>query len=121
MRQAGVAGLEGWLRTAWMPYTERIPQDDRETFIAEVAQHVQARCSTAADGAILLPMVNMEVEADKPELRRKVHPEGPRSGLRTLPGTSALAALQDVVWQGVGPVMLRRPAIRLRQLGFGGY
>lgn len=69
MRQAGVAGLAGWLRTAWMPYTERVPQDDREAFITEVAHRVEACCATAADGAILLPMVNLEVEADKPEPR----------------------------------------------------
>ena len=65
MRQPGVAGLESWLRTAWMPYTERVPQDDREAFIAEVARRVAARCGTE-DGTILLPMVNLEVEADKP-------------------------------------------------------
>jgi trans-aconitate methyltransferase len=65
MRQAGVEGLESWLRTAWMPYTERVPADDRALFVAEVARQVAARCQTDDDGSVLLPMVNLEVEADK--------------------------------------------------------
>jgi trans-aconitate methyltransferase len=66
MRQAGRAGLESWLRTAWMPYTDRVPPDDRALFVSEVAGRVEAQCGTAEDGAILLPMVNLEVEAEKP-------------------------------------------------------
>jgi trans-aconitate methyltransferase len=66
MRQAGRAGLESWFRTAWMPYTDRVPQDDRAVFVSEISRRVDARCVTAEDGAILLPMVNLEVEAEKP-------------------------------------------------------
>jgi trans-aconitate methyltransferase len=65
MRQAGVEGIESWLRTAWMPYTERVPADDRVLFVSEVAQQVAARCDVDNDGGVLLPMLNLEVEADK--------------------------------------------------------
>jgi trans-aconitate methyltransferase len=66
MRQAGVEGIESWLRTAWMPYTERVPADDRALFVGEVAKQVAARCEAEDDGNVLLPMLNLEVEADKP-------------------------------------------------------
>jgi hypothetical protein len=48
-----------------MPYTERVPADDRALFVAEVARQVATRCQTDDDGSVLLPMVNLEVEADK--------------------------------------------------------
>jgi trans-aconitate methyltransferase len=66
MRQQGVAGVESWLRTAWMPYTDRVPEDDRALFVTEVAHGVAERCGASDDGSILLPMVNLEIEARKP-------------------------------------------------------
>jgi hypothetical protein len=49
-----------------MSYTDRIPQDDRALFVSEVARGVKGQCVTAEDGAVLLPMVELEVEAEKP-------------------------------------------------------
>ena len=66
MRQPGLAGLESWLRTAWMPYTDRVPQDQRAAFVSIVAQQVIERYPAGVDGSVLLPMVNLEVEALKP-------------------------------------------------------
>jgi trans-aconitate 2-methyltransferase len=65
MRLAGKSGLEGWLRTTWVPYTDRIPTGQRSQFLEELAQRVQARCELDPNGEILLPMVNLEVEAKK--------------------------------------------------------
>ena len=63
MRLAELAALEGWLRTTWMTYTERIPEEGRAEFIREWAKRVADGCTPAEDGALLLPMVNLEVEA----------------------------------------------------------
>lgn len=121
MRQAGMAGLEGWLRTAWMPYTERVPYDDREAFITELAQRVEARCSTDGDGAIMLPMVNLEVEADKPIAARDSSIAAPCAAMPTVPGRRGYEALQNLVWLAFGRTLQRHPILRLGQLGFGGY
>jgi trans-aconitate 2-methyltransferase len=66
MRHADTTALEGWLRTTWMPYLERIPDDARAAFVTELAEGVGRGCDTAEDGSIILPMVNLEVEAEKP-------------------------------------------------------
>jgi len=65
MHHADVAALQGWIRTTWTPYLEPIPREHRDGFLAELAAGILDRCSTAEDGAILLPMVNLEVEAEK--------------------------------------------------------
>jgi hypothetical protein len=49
-----------------MPYTERVPADDRVLFVSEVAQQAAIRCDIGDDGSVLLPMLDLEVEADKP-------------------------------------------------------
>jgi trans-aconitate methyltransferase len=65
MHHANVQALEGWLRTTWMPYAERMAAAQRAEFVAKLAERVRLRCHTADTGAILLPMVNLEVEAEK--------------------------------------------------------
>ena len=65
MHLADQAALEGWIRTTWVPYANRIPEDQRAEFVAELAACVRAGCDTNEDGTILLPMVNLEVEAHK--------------------------------------------------------
>jgi len=65
MRHADAAALEGWLRTTWVPYTERIPEAERTEFLIELTGLVRRSCDTAEDGAILLPMVNLEIEATR--------------------------------------------------------
>jgi trans-aconitate 2-methyltransferase len=65
MRHAGIDALQGWLRTTWMPYLERIPSEAQAEFIAQLAEGVRNGCETNEDGAIVLPMVNLEVEAEK--------------------------------------------------------
>jgi trans-aconitate 2-methyltransferase len=64
MRHPTVQALEGWIRTVWVPYVERVAEDQRITFLRELTDRVLARCDTE-DGALLLPMVNLEVDANK--------------------------------------------------------
>jgi trans-aconitate methyltransferase len=63
MRHATPDALAGWLRTVWVPYTDRIPVADRLAFVNQLAARVEAACDRAEDGALLMPMVNLEVEA----------------------------------------------------------
>jgi trans-aconitate methyltransferase/RimJ/RimL family protein N-acetyltransferase len=65
MRLSDVAALEGWLRTTWMTYAERIPESERAEFVREWASRVAKDCALADDSALLMPMVNLEIEAEK--------------------------------------------------------
>jgi len=65
MVHEGAGSFPAWIRTTWLPYTERVPESLREEFIREiVAAHARIR-PTDADGSIHLTMVRLEVEATK--------------------------------------------------------
>ncbi len=63
MRQPGREGLAGWIRTTWLPYTERIPEELREEFIEEVVSLYLQRFPIDAGGLVHVSMVRLEVEA----------------------------------------------------------
>jgi trans-aconitate 2-methyltransferase len=65
MKQKGVDGLAGWIRTTWMPYTARLPEDRREPFIREAAARFIALHPLDAEGNATVGMVRLEVEAVK--------------------------------------------------------
>lgn len=62
----GKAGLCGWIRTTWLPYTERIPEQQRDEFIDMIASRYLQRKPLDADGKAHVDMVRLEVEARKP-------------------------------------------------------
>ena len=55
--------LEGWIRTTWLPYTSRVPEERRQAFIADLAAHYQERHPPDSAGAITVGLVRLEVEA----------------------------------------------------------
>jgi trans-aconitate 2-methyltransferase len=63
MRQDGLEGLAGWIRTTWMPYTERVPESRREAFIHEAAERYLDAHPPDAEGRVSVAMVRLEVEA----------------------------------------------------------
>lgn len=65
MTHDGKTGLEGWIRTTWLPYTQLIPKEQRDEFIEEVAANYLAKVPLAADGKAHVAMVMIEVEAEK--------------------------------------------------------
>lgn len=65
MTHDGKSGLEGWIRTTWLPYTLRIPTEQREVFIEEVCSKYLDKVPLAADGKAHVAMVMIEVEAEK--------------------------------------------------------
>ena len=65
MEHAGIEALKGWIRTTWLPYTERVPEEERESFIDIVSKKYIERYSTNSKGIINVQMVRLEVEAVK--------------------------------------------------------
>lgn len=63
MVHAGAAGLAGWVRTTWLPYTERVPETLRAAFIEEIVRRYVAAHPPDSTGGVHLDMVRLEVEA----------------------------------------------------------
>ncbi len=66
MPQAGAGGLATWIRTTWLPFTERVPESEREDMIQDVVKEYVNRFPADAAGNVHLKMVRLEVEALKP-------------------------------------------------------
>jgi trans-aconitate 2-methyltransferase len=56
-------GLAGWLRTTWLPYTQRLPADQRERFVQGILGRYLNQCPPDAAGRTHVRMVRLEVEA----------------------------------------------------------
>jgi trans-aconitate methyltransferase len=67
MRHEGKEGLAAWIRTTWLPYTQRVPAGMREEFIEEIAAVYEAEHGIDAKGFLAVGMVRLEVEAGKRE------------------------------------------------------
>ena len=65
MQHRGRTGLAGWLRTAWLPYVNRVPAASREIFITEVVDRYVQDYPPDERGVVHVPMVRLEVEAVK--------------------------------------------------------
>ena len=65
MKQKGAAGLSGWIRTTWMPYTERVPDDRRNAFIQEASARYLDLHPPDAQGNVNVVMLRLEVDAVK--------------------------------------------------------
>ena len=63
LRLADRGALTGWLRTTWMWATEPMPERVRSEFLDVLTGEVEPGCGRDESGALLLPMVNLEVEA----------------------------------------------------------
>jgi len=62
----GKAGLEGFIRTTWLSLTERIPEDLREQFIAEIADRYLS-IRPPEGGLAMVRMAVLEVQARQPD------------------------------------------------------
>ncbi len=65
MRHNGAEGFSAWVRTTWLPYIDRVPEDMRERFIAELTEAYLSRCPPE-DGIVPVAMIRLEVLAEKP-------------------------------------------------------
>jgi trans-aconitate methyltransferase len=61
----GAEGFATWLRTTWIPYVQRVPENLREEFIAAVTRRYVAKHPPDADGKVHVKMVRLEIDAVK--------------------------------------------------------
>jgi trans-aconitate methyltransferase len=61
----GREGFAGWLRTTWLPYTQRVPEDMREEFISAVVDRYLAKHRIDAKGLVHVRMVRLEIDATR--------------------------------------------------------
>ncbi|MGA2787561.1 MAG: methyltransferase domain-containing protein [Verrucomicrobiota bacterium] len=54
-----------WLRTTWLPYIQRVPEDLCEEFISAVTDRYVAKHPPDADGRVHVRMVRLEIDAVK--------------------------------------------------------
>jgi trans-aconitate 2-methyltransferase len=65
MQHAGISGLQGWIRTTWLPFTERVPVEKRDQFIEAISTKYIEQVPMDPDGKVHVAMVRIEVEAEK--------------------------------------------------------
>lgn len=65
MMQAGRTGLAGWIRTTWLPYTDRVPEEKKEKLITGFIENYIHSFPPDDAGMIHIKMVRLEVEATK--------------------------------------------------------
>jgi trans-aconitate methyltransferase len=63
MKLQGKEGLAGWIRTTWLPYTERVPAQLQGSFIDEIVDDYVAAHPLDTNGAVHVKMVRLEVHA----------------------------------------------------------
>jgi trans-aconitate 2-methyltransferase len=61
----GAKGFTTWLRTTWIPYAQRVPEDLREEFIAAVTERYVAKHPPDAEEKVHVKMVRLEIDAVK--------------------------------------------------------
>ncbi len=66
MTHQGREGLAGWVRTTWLPYLERLPEDLRGDFVEDLLDLHLSRRPLDAGGHSHVAMVRLEVEAVAP-------------------------------------------------------
>ncbi len=66
MEHEGIEGFRGFIRTTWLPYTQRIPEDKREKFIADTADMFVNKYPVDGNGKVHITMVRLEAEGIKP-------------------------------------------------------
>ena len=63
----GAEGFATWLRTTWLPFVQRVPENLREEFIAAVTARYLAKHPPDKSGQVHVRMVRLEIEAVKTE------------------------------------------------------
>jgi trans-aconitate methyltransferase len=62
----GREGVEAWIRTTWLPFTQKIPESERERFVDELVDGYMELCPADADGLVHAQSIRLEIEAEKP-------------------------------------------------------
>lgn len=65
MIQPDPRALAGWIRTTWLRFIERVPEDRRESFIAAVVEGYLAQHPLDGEGCCHVKMVRLEFEVHR--------------------------------------------------------
>lgn len=65
MVHKGKEGLSAWIRTTWLLYTCRVPEELRDDFIDELADTYIAENPPDPEGLVHVQMIRLEVEAER--------------------------------------------------------
>jgi trans-aconitate 2-methyltransferase len=66
MKHQDTEGLAGWIRTTWLPYTDRIPADLKTKFVKLIVDGYLKNHPADKDGVVHVGMMRIEAEAYKP-------------------------------------------------------
>jgi trans-aconitate methyltransferase len=66
MKFDGAEGFAGWVRTTWLPFTDRLPVELRAKFVQEIVDRYVKRYPADEAGVVHVGMMRIEVEAHKP-------------------------------------------------------
>ncbi len=66
MKHQGAEGLAGWVRTTWLPFTEKLPANLKPKFVDELVTRYIQKHPADNDGMVHVGMMRLEVEAKKP-------------------------------------------------------
>jgi len=61
----GEDGLKGWIRTTWLPYTQRLPERARDEFVDMAARRYLEQVPLDSAGKAHVDMVRLQAEARK--------------------------------------------------------
>jgi len=65
MKLQGKEGLRGWIKSVWLPFTERVPTQLRDSFMDEIVERYLAAYPMDNAGIIHVKMTRLEVQATK--------------------------------------------------------
>jgi trans-aconitate methyltransferase len=66
MKHKGKDGFAGWIRSTWLPYLSRIPEQMKEAFIEAILDAYLVEHPPDKENLVHVDMVRLEVEAVKP-------------------------------------------------------
>ena len=77
MSQPSRKAFAGWVRTTWLPYTNRVPMPLREDFVEAMINHFLNVHPPDSEGRVSVRMVRLEIVADKPLVSARACPYTP--------------------------------------------
>jgi len=66
MKFNGAEGLAGWIRTTWLPFTDKLPVELRPKFVELIVNRYLERHPADGAGTVHVGMMRIEAEAHKP-------------------------------------------------------
>jgi trans-aconitate 2-methyltransferase len=66
MKHQGAEGLAGWVRTTWLPFTNKLPEALKAKFVSEVVDRYLKEHPADTNDVVHVGMMRIEIQAHKP-------------------------------------------------------